>query len=286
MKQNEKINKKDVAIVVPLSFKDEFTESENISLRHLEHFLGDYTKYFLIPRKRNFSYPGFKIKKLPNRYFGSAQAHNFLLGSKFFYQQFEKYRYIFIYHLDSLVFSDRLLYWCRMGYDFIAAPWINGPDLPWLKEEGVGNGGFNIRKVDGFLNYLNSNVHWIDPEEYWEKTKTTKTGIERTIRFLKKILLKCRSRNNVNHHIQYYISQNKNEDLFWQLYKNKYYPDFNIAPVDVALGFGFEANVKKCYERNNYQLPFGCHAWEKYDKEFWKPYLLTDLKQESIQSNI
>jgi hypothetical protein len=47
-----------------------------------------------------------------------------------------------------------------------------------------------------------------------------------------------------------------------------------IAPLEVALRFAFEANPRICYEMNNYEIPFGCHAWEKYDKEFWLPYLL------------
>jgi hypothetical protein len=65
-----------------------------------------------------------------------------------------------MYHLDSLVFNSNLHYWCNLNYDFIGAPWIKGPDLPWLREEGVGNGGFSLRKVKSFLNLLNSRVPW------------------------------------------------------------------------------------------------------------------------------
>jgi hypothetical protein len=46
------------------------------------------------------------------------------------------------------------------GYDYIGPPWIQGPDLPWLKESGVGNGGFSLRKVESFLKLLNSAVPW------------------------------------------------------------------------------------------------------------------------------
>jgi hypothetical protein len=54
----------------------------------------------------------------------------------------------------------------------------------------------------------------------------------------------------------------------------KYYPDFNVASVEEGLRFAFEVAPKECFELNNLTLPFGCHAWPKYDRDFWKPYLL------------
>lgn len=46
-----------------------------------------------------------------------------------------------------------------------------------------------------------------------------------------------------------------------------------IAPVDVALEFSFDSNVKECFKRTNGKLPFGCHAWERYDYETWRPHI-------------
>ena len=53
-----------------------------------------------------------------------------------------------------------------------------------------------------------------------------------------------------------------------------YYPEFNIAPLDEALYFGFECVPRYCFELTGHQLPFGCHAWPKFDREFWEPYIL------------
>jgi hypothetical protein len=36
-----------------------------------------------------------------------------------------------------------------------------------------------------------------------------------------------------------------------------------------ALEFAFERYPRKCFKLNNHNLPFGVHAWEKYDKSFW-----------------
>ena len=67
---------------------------------------------------------------------------------------------------------------------------------------------------------------------------------------------------------------NKNEDLFIADRAKHYYPDFKIAPLEVALRFGFESVPRYCYEQNGHKLPFGCHAWERYDPEFWEQFLL------------
>lgn len=46
-----------------------------------------------------------------------------------------------------------------------------------------------------------------------------------------------------------------------------------LAPIDIALQFSFDSNVQECFKRNNLRLPLGCHAWERYDYEFWEPYI-------------
>jgi hypothetical protein len=52
--------------------------------------------------------------------------------------------------------------------------------------------------------------------------------------------------------------------------------DYTIAPVNEAIKFSFEANPEFLFEKNNYQLPFGCHAWQRYDPLFWEKYINVD----------
>ena len=56
------------------------------------------------------------------------------------------------------------------------------------------------------------------------------------------------------------------EDMFFSYCENEH---FSVAPVEVALQFSFEKSVSECYELNHKNLPFGCHAWERYDFDFW-----------------
>lgn len=73
-----------------------------------------------------------------------------------------------------------------------------------------------------------------------------------------------------------------NEDIFYSSVINK---DFRIAPIEIALQFSFERQVLRCFKRNNQQLPFGCHAWMRYNFKFWKPFIERygyDLEDSSV----
>jgi hypothetical protein len=79
----------------------------------------------------------------------------------------------------------------------------------------------------------------------------------------------------VRSHVKAYLEKGRNEDWFYTQYAGHYAPGFNLAPPDRALEFGFEVEPRRCFELNGYRMPFGCHAWEKYDRAFWEPHLLT-----------
>jgi hypothetical protein len=81
--------------------------------------------------------------------------------------------------------------------------------------------------------------------------------------------------NNIHWDIEKYIRESRHDVRFLYFYAQKYYPEIRIAPIKVGLRFTFEANPIICNDLNNHEIPFGCHAWEKYDKEFWLPYIVS-----------
>lgn len=267
------MQKKLVAIAVPLSKARQFSESEKISLAHIDEFLGEFPRYFLAPPGNTLSHPGFKEIIFPQDYFGSAAAHNRLMLSSRFYSTFSQYEFILIHHLDSLVFNDQLQFWCEQGYDLIAPPWIPGPDVPWLKEQGVGNGGLSLRRVSSFRKVLASKRLWREPQALSQSREGSREAhaIKQRIRSL---IRQSGIRNRVSDEIRRHIAAGYNEDRFWWKSGQKYYAEFNIAPVEQALQFGFESNPRKCLELNEGKMPFGCHAWERFDRDFWVPFLL------------
>ncbi len=73
-----------------------------------------------------------------------------------------------------------------------------------------------------------------------------------------------------------WLQRRTEADIFWSDEAVHYYPDFKIADVATGLRFAFEVSPRLCLERNQQQLPFGCHAWARYDRAFWEPYLLQE----------
>jgi len=243
--------KKQVAIVVPLSTRPELTPDEEISLRHLRHYLGRYDKFMVAPPGIDVPHPDFTVLRFNPKFFGSIRAHMDMLSSMCFYNAFNQYEYILIHHLDSLVLSDQLEEWCNRGFDYLAPPWIKYPGSPYDGrpiENQIGNGGFSLRNVQNFLRVLRA----------VKRPRLTHTYARRILRRAKKVEFKG------------------NEDVFWGMRAKNYVSDFNVADIDTALQFGFECNPQLCFEKNNQQLPFGVHDWPTYDRAFWEPHLLPE----------
>jgi hypothetical protein len=267
---------KTVAVVIPMPNRSELTAEEQISFRHLRHYLGRYDKYLVVPRSLKLGWPGFQLKIFHERFFGSVKAHRQLLFSPCFYEAFTDYKYILIYHPDALVFSDQLEFWCDLDFDYIGAPWVKHKDAPYRGQtayEGkVGNGGFALMKVDSFLRIFYSRVRYIEPRDYWQGYRH-RAFHTRLANLPKKLLKHFTSFNGAKWELKRFDS---NDDNFWANRGPHYYPQFRIAPVETALRFAFECVPRYCFELNNNTLPFGCHAWARYDREFWEPYLLAE----------
>ena len=266
-----------VAVVVPAYNRAQFTADEEISFRHIEHYLGSYHKYLLVPQSLVIDRPGFVLKRFDDRFFGSATASARLMLSAGFYEAFARYRYVLICHLDALVLSDKLLEWCEAGFDYIASPWLKCDDSPWVTRARVGNGGFSLRKVDSFLKVLGSDQFWVDPDDYWADFCRENPWYRQYLSLPRRFLMRVRLFNNVKREIAHWHLKTDgrgNEDYFWSDEAARCDPNFRVAPFEVGLRFAFEVAPRKCFELNHGQLPFGCHAWQRYDRAFWEPYLL------------
>jgi len=268
-KSNKKFNlRKKVVIVIP-THRPNFTTDDEISLDHLKKYLHKYDTFFVIPQRvssKNFISRGYKVKKVANRFFGTIQRYSELLLTKEFYESFKNYDFMLIYHLDVLVFSDQMKKWLTSGYDYIAPPWFESIIGQLSHKKGCpssgGNGGFSLRNISKsieILDIVNKSA-----------TKTSKNSFIRKLWFLLAVLLGKSHKIWLNALATDYSF---NEDGFWSLEAPKYLPDYKVAPLKIALQFGFETFPRKCFKLNHKKLPFGVHAWKRYDEEFWKPYL-------------
>jgi hypothetical protein len=268
--------KMQIAVLIPL-YKDSITADEQISLRQLDYFLSAYQRIVVKPASLKKTLPGCKIVDFSDHHFSSIAAYSKLLLSPFFYETFSSFEYILIYQLDCLVFSDNLVQWCKEGYDYIGSPLFQKNSVR-PKFSRVGNGGFSLRKVKSFLKVLNSKRYIDEHVSFWKEFLFTHIpDLGEWVpsqRWQKKIKILRQARKGVEWYAGNYTL---NEDLFWSDRARLFDLNFKIAPLEDALRFSFERNPRICFEKNNHQIPFGCHAWTKWDRAFYETYMMEKI---------
>lgn len=269
-----------VAVVIPI-YKTELTGSEQKSLEQCLVILKKYPLVIIHPKHldiagyrdffRSYSINLF-FKAYDERFFENIKGYNELLLSPFFYNEFIDYEYILTYQLDSWVFKDELVYWCRKGYDYIGAPWFEGyhEALPNSKLLNIaGNGGLSLRNINSFLKVLMvQNTKVLSVRDIWEHY-TEYNMARQLIRIPKMLWAFFNQKNTSQFFLKEYIKENRNEDYFFSIYAPKIITEFRVAPSRVALKFSFECNPSVLYRINQNSLPFGCHGWERYEPDFW-----------------
>lgn len=258
-----------IGIVIPI-YKSDLTSNEELSLRQCSKIFANYSiiiatnetvdlsLYYKIFEKNNLL-----IEYFPVFFFKGIYGYNQLTLSRLFYLRFVEYTYILIYQTDAYVFRDELTEWAEKGYDYIGSPFIcNYHDKLTNKTEfaSVGNGGFSLRKVSAFLNAY-SGINWYllyckaqVPPRHWY------TYSRYIIVLIQAFYYK--------HSIARKVPCQVFEDLIWSaILKNK-------PSVNEAMSFSFEKKPSRIYELIGQKLPFGCHAWEKNEKEsFWSAFI-------------
>lgn len=214
-----------------------------------------------------------KIDRMATKYFGSIRAYNNLLWSKTFYQHFAAYQYLFIHHVDAWIFRDELQQWVDRGYDYIGAPVFEGFDKNQDLQYSVFlNGGCSLRNIASSLKIIKR----IAPLRYLHfllKAVSLKqvNSIGGFIRFMGlEKLLKIKSTTYLRPLLGG-MGVN-NEDLRW-CWAAETFTDFTKPDPVTAIPFAFEFHPSYLFELNEHRLPMACHAWERYEPEFWKAYI-------------
>lgn len=275
-----------VTIVIPV-YKPQLTQEESISLQQCVRILNKYPMYLVTFADLDIStyqmYGAFNIAFFDSQYFKDIAGYNQLMISYHFYERFKEYQYMLIYQLDAYVFYDELIYWCQQGYDYIGAPWFERvSDTNHHEFFGVGNGGFSLRKIPSFLKVL-KNLRRLEILQQYNQSNTRSK--------LYSFLSMCSQMVYPQGEPECVKEFSKNEDGFWTIKLQKRFNRFfsrkiipkifltllkkrlSIAPVEEALKFSFECQPTYLYKFNNNQLPFGCHAWKKYEPEFWSRFI-------------
>lgn len=251
-------------IVIPI-YKNKLSKTEIISLKQCYNILKNHRIVLIAPYnidleeyEKIIPKKYFKVEYFSNHYFLNICGYNKLMLSSEFYQRFLDYDFMLIYQLDCYVFNDQLDYWCNLDFDYIGAPWLffNLDKLTFkekilyylnkiksifgnLNKESlnykVGNGGFSIRNIKKFHTIL---------------IKTHPKKIEKF----------CGNNSTSSFY---------NEDVFWSIKCKK----IKKPSFEKAIQFSLEDKPEIGFSSNNHNLPFGCHAWDKFIY-FWKDYII------------
>ncbi len=262
-------------IVVPI-YRSELTPDEEISLESIRRNLSGYGICFVSPISLDLTgiiQAGESIERFPDDFFAGIQGYNRLLKSGSFYERFKNFDYILIAQLDSLIFSNNLDEWMARGWDYLAAPWFKEfSEDPAGGLWRVGNGGLSLRKVASYLRVLKQPVSADSIYPRWghyawkPPVESLEPGLYQKISTLHRVNPFARQ-HSVEKELEHFPY---NEDVFWSIEAPKFDPTFQVAPAEEALGFAFEVAPKWCLERTKGKLPFGCHAWARYNREFWE----------------
>jgi len=244
------------------------------------HYLGAYDKYVAAPQRSPFQLNGFRVKYFPRKFFGSLPGFNNLWYAPQFFEAFADYKFILWHHLDSLVLSNQLDEWCAADLDYIGPPWIRCADSPWVDTPRVGNGGIALIKIESFRKVL-YNRYSKEPSTYWrDMLARNSRRLQPIARVLQRAQRRWPRSRVLNRALTHWdIMENPerhclNSDIFWSDRATGYLPEFKVASLAQGLRFGFEVAPRTCFEMNGGRMPFGCHAWPRYDRAFWEPFLL------------
>ena len=240
-----------VVIVIPI-YQAEISVTEEGSLKQCIDVLGKYAIKIVKPRGLNLDhwvkkYPLLDLVSFADDYFLGTAGYNRLMTTISFYEVFRSFDFMLIYQLDAYVFRDELINWCKKGFDYIGAPSLHQEAYDKLQGSSkqiyadalssnrvVYNGGLSLRKISSIIRYLKIYNRAYSP---WKGNEDMLFSQEATRLIPMKLFLKL--------------------------------PDWQTA-----LRFAFEKSPAATFELTDKHLPFACHAWERYDPEFWSPYIV------------
>jgi len=262
-----------LCIILITTHKETLSTQEEASLKQCYSILKKHPIRLICPLGINVSnylkiIPEAQFEFIDSKWTSNIYMFNRLLILPLLYKKFNRYQYILFYELDAWVFRDDLEYWCNKDYDYIGAPWFEGwgTPSPNAKFIGIGNGGFSLRKVNSHLKALNSFSYVIKPKELIKIFQANKS-IRGFFNLVKNLTIS-------NNTYKWFNDCFMNHDIFWGMIVADNFKWFKLPSIEEALSFSVETKPSKFITAPD-KLPFGCHAWAKYEPEFWKNYIKT-----------
>ena len=246
---------------------------EKVALIQCQNILGEHPIYLLHPEgmsTQNYQsiFPSLKTLTAPAETMASISAYNKLMISPFIFNALASHSHILIHEPDAIVLQNDLHYWCEQDFDYIGAPWFTSDEVGNLQLKATGNFGLSLINVRSANSLFANNPRWYSPNMIIR-------DLLRGLRGQRGMFIRAvRSMGSSGKIFSAHYLYKDHCDIFWSYLVPKVAPQFRIAPPENAIHFSWEESPQKCFEICNGKLPFGIHAWNKYDPIFIKSLLI------------
>lgn len=255
------------AVVIPI-YKEQPDTDELLSLKQCLKVIGRFPLIFICPATLDTTvYEAICANRIEftrvdfeSRYFLNIPGYNRLMLSADFYEKFLKFKFILIYQLDAFVFKDELDYWCRQNFDYIGAP--HSPHKNETNE---------IQFLKNYSRLLTKINKWFGLNHQISDVGNGGFSLRKTRKcYLLLKILKKRA-----------LAWEHNEDGFFKYWGNILWPFFKLPTTAKAIHFSVETEPGQALKLLNDELPFGCHAFKKYEWEStWEPIISKFIETE------
>jgi hypothetical protein len=276
---------KELAVIVIIAHKSVLSKNEERSLLQCSKIFSNYPIKFICPKVLDVTVykrllPHADIDFIDKKWQSSYWMFSMLKVNKLLYKKYRKYEYILFYEADAWVFRDELKYWCERNFDYIGAPWFEGHAAGnSTKIIGAGNGGFSLRKNKSCLRVIRKLAFIKMARMFWFKSYLQAIVPFKKVLRLCNHILKIKDPEKL---IAFILHEEILEDRYWSEGMGGVFTDFKVADIQSSLSFSFEVRPSLLFEMNGRNLPFGCHAWEKYEPQFWSAFI-PETKEITIQ---
>lgn len=260
------------AILIPMH-KQEPSLEEMTSLVQCQKVLGNYPIYLLHPQGMSTKtyeaiFPTLKTLTAPSKSMASITAYNSLMISPFIFNALASHSHILIHEPDAIVLKNDLHYWCEQNIDYIGAPWFSSDAIEDLQLKATGNFGLSLINTNAVNTFFSNNPRWFSSSMIFRELIR---GIRGKVGAFDRALKSIGPSGKVSGAHRLY---HDHCDIFWSYLAPKVAPDFKVAPPEQSIRFSWETSPKKCLSICKGELPFGIHAWPKYDLELLQPLFI------------
>ncbi|MBP5317884.1 MAG: hypothetical protein J6Y77_00550 [Paludibacteraceae bacterium] len=193
------------------------------------------------------------VERFDDRFFEGIAGYNRLMTDAGFYARFADYDYLLICQSDVYVFFDGLDAFVQAGYDYVGAPWVSRHGVFGKMLAAV---QWGVGRVFGPKHKL---------YRYQRLDRVGNGGFSlRRVQAFQRFCSDYRQQLSDDY-------TGENEDVIFATLPRQFGCGWLYPTAEEALGFAFDLNPQRLYQKSGGKLPMAAHAWHTaVNHPFWQ----------------